>query len=222
MKKVYALKTLKKESSKQWMRRHLNDPYVRRARQEKYRCRSSFKLEEILTSYPLISPGMRILDLGCAPGGWSQVVQKKIKNTGCLVGVDLLSIHPLNKMIFIQGDIQDKDIQDQIRHHANDFDVIISDIAHSLTGHAPTDRLQMETLIETVWNITQQFSTVGSCLIMKIFHGNMAQSIVPFFEKVRYVKPAASRSTSREIYLVGQNMKKQFTNNGKNNNEASS
>jgi len=208
MKKIYVIKTLKKESSKLWMIRHLNDPYVRRARQEKYRCRSAFKLEEILSSFPLVSPGMRILDLGCAPGGWSQVVQKKIKNTGCLVGVDLLPVQPLQNMVFIQGDIQDDVTQDRIRQTAPEFDLILSDIAPSLTGHAPTDRLKMEGLIDMVWDLTQKLSAPGSCLIMKVFHGNMAQTMTPFFKKVRHIKPSASRSTSREIYLVAQHMKK--------------
>lgn len=207
MKKTYVLKNIKKESSKQWMKRHLNDPYVHRARQEKYRCRSAFKLSEIIDAYPILRPGAKVLDLGCTPGGWSQVVQKKMKGKGSLVGVDLLPIQPLKDMVFIQGDIEDMETQRCIQNSAETFDVILSDIAPSLTGHAPTDRLKMEGLIHMIWKITQQMAAQGACLIMKVFHGNMAQSIGSFFEKARYVKPAASRSVSREIYLVAQNMK---------------
>ena len=207
MKKTYVINKIKKESSKQWMRRHLNDPYVHRARQEKYRCRSAFKLLEIMDTVPILSSGARVLDLGCAPGGWCQVTQKKIGPKGVLVGVDLLPITPMDAMTFIQGDIRDDTVQSDIRHACPAFDTILSDMAPSLTGHTPTDRLQMEALIDMVWSVTQQMAAPKANLVVKIFHGDMAKSIAPFFHTTRYIKPKASRPESREIYLVATGMK---------------
>ena len=157
MKKTYVINKIKKESSKQWMRRHLNDPYVHRARQEKYRCRSAFKLLEIMDTMPILSAGARVLDWD-APQGGGVKSRKKIGPKGTLVGVDLLPITPMDTMTFIQGDIRDDTVQSDIRHACPAFDTILSDMAPSLTGHTPTDRLQMEALIDMVWSVTQQMA----------------------------------------------------------------
>lgn len=204
-KKVYRLKKKTKPSSQKWLRRHLNDPYVHRAAAEGFRCRSAFKLKEIQDRFSVLSQGQTVLDLGCAPGGWSQVVTQFLKGRGRLIGIDLLAIEPLSGMDFYQGDILELPIEEILQ--GVNCDVVLSDMAPSLTGHGATDRIRMEELVETVWAIAQERLKPGGALIFKTFHGDMLAQLVPFFGSVQYVKPLSSRSESKEMYLVARNFK---------------
>lgn len=217
--KTYKLNKKQKPSSQRWIMRHLNDPYVHRAAAEGYRCRSAFKLQEIQSKTNLIKEKSAVLDLGCAPGGWSQIAAKHIFpgrkdhndqaipcSQGMLMGIDRLVMQPIPHVIFHQGDILDPAIQSLLALYQ--FDIILSDMAPSLTGHTTTDRLQMEELMEMVWEIAQEKLSDQGSLVMKAFHGFLSKEISPFFDKVFYFKPESSRSTSREIYLIAQGFKK--------------
>lgn len=215
-KKVYGLHKKTKPSSQQWLLRHLNDPYVHKARAMGYRCRSAFKLDEIHRKYPLISPGMRVLDLGCAPGGWCQWLVKAVGPKGYVMGVDLLPIERLPGLVFLQGDLTDQPVHKMIEEHLMEncqnntvpgFDVIVSDMAPSLSGHTGTDRLKMEALLSSVWSVALQWLRPGGHMIVKVYHGDMMAVATPFFSIKKYIKPPSSRPESREIYWVGQNFK---------------
>lgn len=204
-KKVYRLKKKTKPSSQKWLKRHLNDPYVHRASVEGFRCRSAFKLKEIQDRFSLLSQGQTILDLGCAPGGWCQVVTKLLKGSGRLIGIDLLEMESISGMEFYQGDILELSIKNILQGEV--CDVVLSDMAPSLTGHGATDRIRMEELVETVWTIAQEQLKQGGSLISKTFHGEQLGQLSPFFESAQYVKPLASRPESKEIYLVARGFK---------------
>jgi 23S rRNA (uridine2552-2'-O)-methyltransferase len=205
--KVYRLHTKLKSSSNQWIRRHLNDAYVHQAADLGYRCRSAFKLIELDDKFHLFAPGMTVLDLGCAPGGWSQVASQRIcaGPKGLVVGIDRDPMAPLPHVTFFQGDILEDPAHDFLEGQS--FQVILSDMAPSLTGHAPTDRLQMEALMEMVWHLAQSKLASKGCIVMKAFHGLLRDQMAPFFSKIFYAKPDASRRSSREIYLVALGFK---------------
>lgn len=205
-KKINCLHKKTKPSSQKWLLRHMNDPYVQRARKENYRCRSAFKIEEVQSRFAVFKQGQRILDLGCAPGGWSQWVLRAFKGQVKVLGVDLLVTPPLEGADFLQGDLADPLIQQEIK--GNLFDVILSDMAPSFTGHAPTDTLLMEDLLALVYGLSHDCLKIHGTLVVKAFHGNMAKILKPAFETVRHFKPKSSRPTSREIYIVAQGFKK--------------
>lgn len=202
--KVKALKTTHKASSQRWLLRHLNDPFVRQARQEGWRCRSALKLIELNTAHHILRPGMNVLDLGCAPGGWSQVAQHCLQSSGVIISVDRLAMDPIPHVTFHQGDILDPAMLDTLRSHS--FHCILSDMAPSNTGHKATDRFQMETLLDMVWEVAQYTLAEGGSLVAKMFHGqeSFVKNIQKFFTSVRYVKPCASRAASKETYFVAK------------------
>jgi len=202
--KVKSLKTQHKASSQRWLLRHLNDPFVRQARQEGWRCRSALKLVELNNAHQILAPGMNVLDLGCSPGGWSQVARHFLGNSGMIISIDRLTMDPLPHVIFHQGDILDSQTIELITPHS--FQCILSDMAPSSTGHKATDRLQMESLLDTVWEVAQYTLAEDGCLVAKMFHGqeNFVKNIQKFFSSVRYVKPCASRASSKETYFVAK------------------
>ena len=208
--KVYRLDKKVKPSSQQWLRRHLSDPYVQKAAKEGFRCRSAYKLEEMHQRFSLFYPGIAVLDLGCAPGGWCQVVQRCLRDSegkisSTIMGIDRLAMEPLEGVSFLQGDILDESVQKQflsLRFHG-----VLSDMAPSQTGHRDTDRMQMEVLVQEAWQVVHQCLQMGGFLVMKIFHGEMTKNLAPLFGSVHLVKPKASRPASKEIYLVACNYK---------------
>ena len=215
--KVGYLRKKKKPSSTSWLLRHLNDPYVHLAQQKGYRCRSAFKLQEIDEKFRLLKKGLRVLDLGCAPGGWCQWTLPAIGKEGFLVGIDLLKVEHLPGLHFVCGDITHETSQLEIeslmkvtqkgQERIAPFDVIISDMAPSLTGHAPTDRLQMDNLLTTVWESAQRWLAPGGSLVVKVYHGDMMSVVGGQFAVKKYMKPKSSRPESREIYMVATGFK---------------
>lgn len=203
-KKITALIKKTKPSSQRWLLRHMNDPYVKRALQEKYRCRSSFKLEEIQQRFFIFKGAQHVLDLGCSPGGWSQWALRAFPKLH-VIGVDLIETLPLQGADFIQGDLYDEAIQTRLK--TQQFDVILSDMAPSFTGSASTDALLMEELLALVFELAQTCLKPQGTLVLKAFHGVMAKILKPAFNTVRHFKPKASRPTSREIYIVAQGFK---------------
>ncbi len=201
-------RTDRRKKSKQWARRHLNDHYVKQAGQSGYRARSVFKLEEIDQRYHLIKPGASIVDLGAAPGSWSQYVIKKTGDKGRVIAVDLLPVRAIENVIVIQGDFCDANIQQEILGILNGepADLVISDMAPDLTGISITDQANMENLLMNVINSLENILKPGADLLIKVFEGRMLVDVRKplnlLFKKVISIKPGASRKHSKEFYLL--------------------
>ncbi len=205
--------TQKRKKSKHWAQRHLNDTYVKKANQSGYRARAAFKLEEINTRHKLIKPGMRILDLGAAPGSWSQLSSQITGTHGLVVAVDLLPIQPIKNVQFIQGDFCNTDIQAQIIVQLGNkaADLIICDMSPDLTGIRITDQANMENLLQSVFNSLENLLNPNGDLLIKVFEGqllaDLRKSLNSLFKKVINIKPDASRKQSREFYLLARDFK---------------
>ncbi len=199
----------KKASSQRWMQRHLNDPYVVEAQKKGYRSRAAFKLLQLDEKTHILKPGKLIIDLGCAPGGWTQIASLKGAK---VVGIDLLPMEPIKGATIYQGDFTDPFLQKQIIDSCTrKVDVILSDMAPDTTGHKQTDHLRIMALLEKVVAFAMNMLAPGGSLIMKTFQGGTEETLLKdikrYFEKVKHVKPAASRKESNEIYLVALNFK---------------
>lgn len=205
--KIHYLQKKKTPSSQKWLLRHFNDPYVHQAQKQGYRCRSAFKLLEMDEKYKIFRPGMNVLDLGCFPGGWCQVAMQCLKATGMVIGIDKQLMNELPNVIFCHGDILESKVERFLE--GKSFHVVLSDLAPSCTGHAPTDRLKMEELTSMVWQFALKILLPQGTLVMKIFHGHdeLINSMNSFFQSVRYAKPSASRSASKEIYVIASQFK---------------
>ena len=188
-----------------WLRRHLDDPYVALSRQKNYRSRSAFKLSHLNQRFKLFTSGQNILDLGAAPGGWCQIVlERSVPNV--LIAVDRSPIQPLQGVNFIQGDILDPEIVTAIKQALPRADIVLSDLSPSTTGHRSTDALRSIELAQSAFSLAQDLLTPEGLFLCKIFRGNGETEFVAVlkqrFERVKYVKPTASRQESREIYLL--------------------
>ncbi|MGH8034828.1 MAG: 23S rRNA (uridine(2552)-2'-O)-methyltransferase RlmE [Lysobacterales bacterium] len=197
-------------SSKRWLTEHFDDPYVKQAQKMGLRSRSAFKLIEIHEKYNLIKPGSRIVDLGCAPGGWSQVAQDKTGRSGRVIGLDILSMEPIDGVQFIQGDFTEAQplasLEDALQGQA--VDLVLSDMAPNMSGMAITDQAKAMYLAELALEFVQaHLQPVGDFLV-KLFHGEGFDTYVhevrSRFDKVIVRKPDASRSRSREVYLLAR------------------
>ncbi|WP_246374987.1 RlmE family RNA methyltransferase [Pseudochelatococcus contaminans] len=206
------VKTAAKRSvaSARWLERQLNDPYVARARREGYRSRAAFKLIEIDEKFGLLKPGQRIVDLGAAPGGWSQVAAKKVgieTGKGRVVGIDLLEIEPMPGIDFIQLDFLAPEAPARlIELLGGPANVVLSDMAANATGHKKTDHLRIMGLAETALDFARQVLAPGGIFLAKVLQGGTEGSLLNDMKRdfavVRHVKPAASRSDSSELYVL--------------------
>jgi 23S rRNA (uridine2552-2'-O)-methyltransferase len=206
------LKTARKRtlSSQKWLERQLNDPYVARAKREGYRSRAAFKLLEIDEKYHLLKPGQRVVDLGAAPGGWSQIAARKVGSAdgrGRVVGIDLLPIDPLPGVDFIQLDFLDEEAPERlIAMIGGRADVVMSDMAANTTGHKKTDHLRIVGLAEAAIHFAREILAPGGAFIAKVFQGGTENQLLADlkrdFATVRHVKPAASRADSSELYVL--------------------
>lgn len=193
-----------------WANRQNRDVFVRQARTRGLRARSVFKLEQIDGKYHLIKPDTRIVDLGCAPGSWSQYAASRISSANRIVGVDLLPMEKLEKVQFIQGDFTDPVIQHKISQCCPDsgIDLVLSDMAPNITGIRFTDQANVERLHFAILDFCGVTLNRGGNLVTKMFEGETLNSVrkrlEDCFDSVRTVKPAASRSQSREVYLVAR------------------
>ena len=207
--------THRRKKSKQWAQRHVSDTYVKQAQQSGYRARAAFKLEQIDQRYRLIKPGMRLIDLGAAPGSWCQYAVKKTGLKGRVIGVDLLPIKAIEQVKLIQGDFGDSQTQAQILDLLDHCpaDLILSDMAADLTGIRITDQANMENILNNVINSLNIFLKPGGCLLIKVFEGQMLaevrKSLNSLFNKVISIKPEASRKQSKEFYLLAQHYEAQ-------------
>jgi 23S rRNA (uridine2552-2'-O)-methyltransferase len=200
----------KSPSSKQWLRRHVNDPYVQRSKREGYRSRSAYKLTEIDARDKLLAPGMTVVDLGAAPGGWSQVAAKTVGAAGRIVAVDLLPMQPIPGVTFVQADFSARSglqaLDAALEGRA--ADLVISDMAPNLTGIAVTDQARAVELAELARDFALLHLKRGGALLVKIFQGagydEYLKSLRRAFEKVVVRKPGASRDESAEQYLLAR------------------
>ena len=196
------------KSSQRWLQEHFNDVYVKKAQAEGYRSRAVYKLQEIDNKDRIFKPGMTVLDLGAAPGGWSQYVAKKFSGDGRIVALDLLPIEPLNGVEFLQGDFTDLLILQQlyaiIAPHT--VDVLLSDMAPNMSGNSEVDIPRAMYLAELALDCAYTMLKPGGILLIKIFHGagfdNLVKVVRGQFKRVVIRKPLASRPRSRETYLL--------------------
>jgi 23S rRNA (uridine2552-2'-O)-methyltransferase len=193
-------------ASARWLQRQLNDPYVQRAQLEGYRSRAAYKLAELDDRYNLLPPQGRFVDLGCAPGGWTQVIANRVKGAR-IVGVDIQQVDPIEGATLLKMDIfSDTAIKSIERVLGGHADVVLSDMAPSTTGHKRTDQLRIGALAEAAYDVASQLLCTGGTFVVKVFQGGapntLLQCLKRDFDKVSHAKPPASRSDSAEMYLL--------------------
>ncbi|MBM3574554.1 MAG: RlmE family RNA methyltransferase [Methylocystis sp.] len=206
------VKTARKRSlsSTLWLERQLNDPYVARAKREGYRSRAAYKLLEMDERFHLFKPGGRIIDLGAAPGGWSQIAADRVKSKegrGKVVGVDLLDMEPIPGVSFAVKDFNDDDAPALIKEMlGGQADGVMSDMAANATGHKQTDHLRIVALAELAFEFAFDVLAPGGFFVAKVLQGGTEGQVLARLKKefasVRHVKPAASRADSAELYVL--------------------
>lgn len=195
----------RKASSNRWLERHLNDPYVREAERLGYRSRAAFKLKEIDDRLGLLRPDMTVIDLGAAPGGWTQVaVEKKVRK---VIALDLLPMDGMPGVTFLQMDFMDDDAPEAlIAAMEGGADLVLSDMSPNTTGHRQTDHLRIMMLAEAAYDFATQVLKPGGAFVAKVFQGGTEGDLLTRmkrdFGKVRHIKPPASRKESAEQYVV--------------------
>jgi 23S rRNA (uridine2552-2'-O)-methyltransferase len=194
-------------SSTRWLERQLNDPYVTEAQARGYRSRAAFKLMQLDEKFDFLRNSRRVVDLGCAPGGWLQVARERCPPDAVIVGIDLNDVAPLEGVEVIRGDFYSDDDRGRlIEGLGGAADLVLSDMAASSTGHAKTDHLRVMGLVEAALEFAEEILAPGGAFVAKVLQGGTEHELLHHmkrrFEKVRHVKPAASRSDSAEIYLV--------------------
>ena len=211
------VKTKSKKVNKAWLNDHVNDPWVKLAHKEGYRARAAYKLKEIDETLGLIKPGHRVVDLGSAPGAWSQYVRRRLSPRGAAVGeldgaiiaIDLLPMEPIEGVTFLQGDFREAEVLAQLEAlvDGRPLDVVVSDMAPNLSGVASVDAARISHLIELAVDFAQQHLKPGGALVVKVFHGSGYNQLVQLFKDtfkvVKPIKPKASRDRSSETFLVG-------------------
>lgn len=199
----------RKISSTRWLARQLNDPYVAQARSEGYRSRSAFKLIELDDRLRFLKRGARVLDLGAAPGGWSQVVRTRIGASGTIIAADILEMEPLADVVTLHLDVLSPDATNiLVEALGGPADVVLTDMAAKTTGHRQTDHMRTVALFEAALETAAEVLKPGGVLVGKLFQGGAAPELLArlrkAFRDVRHVKPPASRASSVELYLVAR------------------
>jgi len=201
----------RRRRSRRWVAEHAADPYVRRARETGERSRAVFKLEALDRREGLLQPGMRVVDLGAAPGGWSAYAARRVGPRGRVVAVDRLPMEPVPGVVFVQGDFAEADTLERVLAalQGEPVDLVLSDMAPNLSGVASVDQPRAMALAELALELAEQVLRPGGGLVVKVFHGEGLDAFVARvrqrFARVRLRKPPASRARSREAYLVAGN-----------------
>jgi 23S rRNA (uridine2552-2'-O)-methyltransferase len=201
------------KSSSSWLQRHVSDPFVKQAQRDGYRSRSAYKLTELNDKDRLIRPGMRIMDLGSAPGGWSQVAGKLVGAKGRVLATDILPMDPIKNVDFIQGDFTDDAVVAKLLDWlgGGKFDLIVSDIAPNITGIDSADQASSMNFLDLALDTVRKTLKPGASFVAKMFQGSGSDQYIKelrtSFEKVLIRKPAASRAESREVYIVAKGFK---------------
>jgi len=194
-------------SSKLWLERQLNDPYVARAKREGMRSRAAYKLMEIDDKAHFLKTGLRVVDLGAAPGGWSQVAAQRVGASGRVVAIDVLPMEPVPGVDFVELDFLERAAPDTLREMIDGpVDVVLSDMAANATGHARTDHLKIIALVEAAAVFAREVLSPGGTFLAKVLQGGTETSLLAAlkrdYKRVKHVKPPASRSDSAELYLL--------------------
>ncbi len=217
-KKTNSLKKAKrlKKSSQKWLLRQINDPFVKKAQAAGYRSRAAFKIIEIDEKFKIFKKGKIVVDLGAAPGGWSQIAVEKV-GAGNVIGIDLLPIDAIAGVKFIQQDFLEEGAPQKILELLGEntkrerCDIVLSDMAANTTGDASLDHLRIITLLEEALTLAVQILNKDGCFVGKLFQGGNSDDLVKIlrmhFEKVKYFKPESSRKDSSEVYLVALGFK---------------
>ena len=211
----------KNRFNQSWLHDHINDPYVKLANKEGYRARAAYKLKEIDETLHLIRPGHLVVDLGCAPGAWSQYVRRRLSPGGAavgdldgsIIGLDLLPMEPIEGVQFIQGDFREAEVLAQLEAAlaGRQADLVVSDMAPNLSGISSADAARVEYLIELAIEFALNHMKPQGTLVAKVFHGGSYDAVVRQFKAVfvtvKPFKPKASRDRSSETFLIGQRLK---------------
>jgi 23S rRNA (uridine2552-2'-O)-methyltransferase len=204
---------VKKSSSSRWLKEHFSDVYVKRAKQEGFRSRSVYKLMEINQRYKIIKPSMLVVDLGAAPGGWSEYVVQIIGQKGKIFALDILPMRPIRGVEFILGDFTQGEVVASLRNHLGDqkIDVVLSDMAPNMSGVKVADQMRSMDLAEKALNFSLMVLKSGGTFVIKMFHGagfeDFLKDLGRNFAEVKVVKPEASRTRSSEVFLLARNFK---------------
>ncbi|WP_145135685.1 RlmE family RNA methyltransferase [Roseomonas gilardii] len=196
-------------ASQRWLERQINDPYVRAAKAAGWRSRAAFKLLELDDRFKLLKPGQRVVDLGAAPGGWTQVTLKVIGDRGRVVGLDLLPIDPIPGAVLLEGDFTEQAGEDAVLAALDgQADLVLSDMAPNTTGHNATDHLRIMGLVELAADFARRVLAPGGGFVAKVFQGGTEKELLAALKRdyaqVRHAKPPASRKDSAEAYVVAQ------------------
>jgi 23S rRNA (uridine2552-2'-O)-methyltransferase len=214
-------KTKSKKVNKTWLNDHVNDTYVKLAQKEGYRARAAYKLKEIDEQLSLVKPGNVVVDLGCAPGAWCQYLRRRMSPMGAaagtlngtIIGLDILTMEPVEGVNFIQGDFREEEVLAQLEAalEGRVVDVVVSDMAPNLSGIESTDATRIAHLIELAVDFAQNHLKDDGALVVKLFHGSGYSDLVTLFKStfrvVKPIKPKASRDKSSETFLVGMGVK---------------
>jgi 23S rRNA (uridine2552-2'-O)-methyltransferase len=196
-------------SSRAWLERQITDPYVARAKREGFRSRAAYKLAEIDDQYRLLKPGARVIDLGAAPGGWSEVAARRAGPRGRVVAIDILEMKPVAGVEFLQLDFLDETAPGRIKAMLDGkADVVLSDMAANATGHRQTDHLRIMALAEAAAHFAREVLAEGGSFLCKVLQGGTEAALLAElkrdFASVKHVKPPASRTDSAELYLLAR------------------
>ncbi len=211
--------TKKLRSNRAWIERHINDPFVKKSRQEGYRARSVYKLIELNEKEKLIRPGMCVVDLGAAPGSWTQVVREKLAGKdgevrGTIIAMDILPMDPIDGVTFLQGDFREQEVADKLTEIIGDkqVDLVLSDMAPNLSGIAAADAARCLLLNELALEFCLEHLKDNGVFVTKVFQGSgfsqYVETLKKHFKVVLTRKPEASRDTSAEVYMVAKQIKK--------------
>ncbi|MDX1451376.1 MAG: 23S rRNA (uridine(2552)-2'-O)-methyltransferase RlmE [Oleiphilaceae bacterium] len=200
------------KSSGRWLKEHFDDQYVKRSQEDGYRSRASYKLIELHEKDKLFKPGMTVIDLGAAPGGWSQVAGELIGTSGKVIASDILPMDPLPDVVFVQGDFTEQEVFDRIMAEVDGrVDLVISDMAPNMSGNAAADIPRAMYLVELALDMATHTLKPGGHFLAKVFQGEgfdeLLNQMRGLFTKVVTRKPDASRARSREVYLFGKSFK---------------
>jgi 23S rRNA (uridine2552-2'-O)-methyltransferase len=199
----------RKLSSRTWLERQINDPYVARAKRDGLRSRAAYKLTEIDDKYKVFKSGSRVVDLGAAPGGWSEIAIKRVGAKGRIVALDILDMKPITGVEFLHLDFLDDAAPDRLKELlGGPADVVLSDMAANTTGHRQTDHLRIMALAEAAVQFAREVLAPGGVFLCKVLQGgteaNLLAELKRDFESVKHVKPPASRTDSAELYLLAR------------------
>lgn len=201
------------KSSSRWLKEHFDDEYVKRAQREGWRSRAVYKLEELDQKYRFFRPGMTVVDLGAAPGGWSQYAVKALGDNGRVFALDILPMDPLPGVVFIEGDFRDEQVLARFKAELGDrpIDLVMSDMAPNISGMGAVDQPRAMYLVELAVDFAHGQLKPGGTFICKVFQGEgfdaLVQALRSEYDKVSVRKPKASRPRSREVYLVASGRK---------------